>query len=65
MTAKEFIESRQFAAAGKINTKDALIAVELADLEGHLRCAKITGKNSDVSFYETLILDFKTKNNIA
>jgi len=36
MKAEEYIEAKQFASAGKVNIKDALIAIEIAVLEAKI-----------------------------
>lgn len=64
MTAKEWLESKSFAAAGKVNTQDALIALEWAELEGAKQVAEKLGNFAITEWATQLIAALKQKHNI-
>lgn len=64
MTAKEWLESKSFAAAGKVNTKDALIALELAELEAVRSVYVEQNMTYHVVVQDNHIALFKQKHNI-
>lgn len=64
MTAKEYLESKSFTAAGKVNTKDALIALELAEMQGYLEVYKSLEMKYHIQGQQKAIDRFKQKHNI-